>query len=442
MARLNSKTPSQVLLDSITRQYGVHMHDLLEDSANVAPQLVAQATNWSTAYEAMRTHARHQISANPNWGAIKEVNFNNHYEIHGSKGRVRLHYEIDAIYPTGQDASGATIWTRMDDLTPPPVHYGMYVDLYREDKNRAESFFIGGFKSLGEATFSMKQSAGAYMNQHKGVELYESRLDLLDKKGKVMQRYSVKQGSRNEHGAFVADEKWNLDWDAVRNGRPLAVDRKPSVLRLDAAMSDSASPLPQTAEQVVHQPKTEAPVQATPKPQTARATRCKSEQPAPEDAPPVVEAASEAAQLPPAKLIRRQSKLAAPNTEQDEVKSDVKPAAAPASKSKAKTSPTPYCTCRLPDDGNFMISCDNDACPIKWYHGHCVGIRPDLPEGTEWYCALCTTERDNKKAKGKAKAPPKTPAKTPKKGGGRGGGGVGGSAVKAKGKGRGRKSGI
>jgi hypothetical protein len=86
-----------------------------------------------------------------------------------------------------------------------------------------------------------------------------------------------------------------------------------------------------------------------------------------------------------------------------------------------------------------MIGCDNDDCPIEWYHGRSVDIHLVLPEGTEWYCALCTTERENKKGKSvaKAKAPPKTPAKTPKKGGGRGGGGV---AVKAKGKGRGVKS--
>ena len=67
-----------------------------------------------------------------------------------------------------------------------------------------------------------------------------------------------------------------------------------------------------------------------------------------------------------------------------------------------------------------MIGCDNDDCPIQWYHGRCVNIHQALPEGTAWYCALCTTGRENSKGKEKAK----TLVKTPKKGGG----------VKAKGK--------
>jgi hypothetical protein len=419
--------------------------DLLEEPDSSIPQLVTQATNWSSAYEAMRAHAGHQISANPKWGGTTELNTNNLYEILNYRRHVVLRYEMDAIYPTGEDADGATTWTRMDDLTPPNVHYGMYVDLHRDDKHKSESFFIGGFTNLSEATFSMKQSAGAFLSQHKGFALYATRLDLLDEKGKFAQRYSVKKGSRNEHGAFVADEEWNMDWDAVRNGRPLAMDRKPSVLSLDSHTAAHPPPLPQIAQK--NAPETKPPVlaTATPKAEPARITRRQSQQPTPDVAPEV--AATAQAQLPPAKSTRRQSRLAAssgPDLEQDEVEPKVEPepAATPAPKKSKAKSANVWCTCRLPDDGSFMIGCDNHDCPIEWYHGRCVDIHRALPEGTEWYCALCTTERENKNGKSKAKTPPKTPAKTPKKGGGRGGGGVGGSAVKAKGKSWGRKSGV
>lgn len=32
---------------------------------------------------------------------------------------------------------------------------------------------------------------------------------------------------------------------------------------------------------------------------------------------------------------------------------------------------TPYCFCRMPDNGSFMIFCEFCS---EWYHGTCVGI--------------------------------------------------------------------
>ena len=36
-----------------------------------------------------------------------------------------------------------------------------------------------------------------------------------------------------------------------------------------------------------------------------------------------------------------------------------------------------------------MIACDNQTCPIEWYHMECIGLSI-APEG-EWICQLCST---------------------------------------------------
>jgi hypothetical protein len=267
----------------------------------------------------------------------------------------------------------------------------MYVDLSCDDKDRAQNFFVGVFKSLGEATFSMKQSAGgAIMGQHKGkgAQLFNIRLDLVDGKGRALHRYTVKKGNLNEHGAFVRDEEWDMDWQAGFNGMQPVVDRKHSVLKMGTAVTANPLPHPQAAQQV--EPQAAFPVEALAKPQAkpTRVTRRKSEQPAPEAAPPV-EAAAEA-QLPPAKSTRRQSKLAASpaadagqNDDEAEPASEDKPEHKPKAKAQKQEKQEIWCTCRLPDDGSLMISCDNDDCLIQWYHGHCVNMDQALPEGTE-----------------------------------------------------------
>jgi hypothetical protein len=438
MARFNSETPSGVPLDSTKRQYGIYMHNLLQDPDGSTPQLVAQGTNWNAAYEAMRIHAGNQISANPKWGATRELTTQNFYEILDTRNHVRLRYVVDAIYPTDVDQDGTVIWKRLGEFPAPRIHYGMYVDLHCDDRDRAQNFFVGGFRSLGEATFSMKQSAGgALMGEHKGkgAELCASQLAVVDKKGRVLQRYSVQKGSLNENGAFVRNEEWDVDWQAALNGKQVAADRQPSaVLSIGSHVATNPPPLPQPAQQFKPHPKPQVLATATPKPQPGRTTRRQSQQPTPEPAP-AVEAVSKA-QLPPAKSTRCQSKLAASSAAEieegnDEVIAEAEPAAEPVPEPKTEAD-DPWCTCRLPDDGSFMIECDNDACPIQWYHDRCVNIHQALPEGALWYCDMCKREGENKKGKGKAKAPARS---GPKKGGG-GGGGV---KPKAKGKAKGKK---
>eukprot|EP00049_Salpingoeca_infusionum_P004267 m.76364 g.76364 ORF g.76364 m.76364 type:complete len:237 (-) comp12485_c0_seq7:367-1077(-) len=45
-----------------------------------------------------------------------------------------------------------------------------------------------------------------------------------------------------------------------------------------------------------------------------------------------------------------------------------------------------YCICKQPSYGS-MIACDNDTCPIEWFHYSCVGLTEE-PKG-KWYCHLC-----------------------------------------------------
>lgn len=44
-----------------------------------------------------------------------------------------------------------------------------------------------------------------------------------------------------------------------------------------------------------------------------------------------------------------------------------------------------FCTCRNASYGK-MIACDNERCPIEWFHYGCVGIT-EAPTG-KWYCSL------------------------------------------------------
>ena len=48
-----------------------------------------------------------------------------------------------------------------------------------------------------------------------------------------------------------------------------------------------------------------------------------------------------------------------------------------------------YCTCQQVSFGE-MIACDNDACPIEWFHQSCVGFKSYEKLSTSlWYCPLC-----------------------------------------------------
>uniref|UniRef100_H2Y677 Inhibitor of growth protein n=1 Tax=Ciona savignyi TaxID=51511 RepID=H2Y677_CIOSA len=46
-----------------------------------------------------------------------------------------------------------------------------------------------------------------------------------------------------------------------------------------------------------------------------------------------------------------------------------------------------YCLCNQVSYGE-MVGCDNDKCPIEWFHYGCVGLN-QAPTG-KWYCPQCT----------------------------------------------------
>jgi hypothetical protein len=52
-----------------------------------------------------------------------------------------------------------------------------------------------------------------------------------------------------------------------------------------------------------------------------------------------------------------------------------------------------YCLCHQVSYGE-MIGCDNQDCPIEWFHFACVGLTTK-PKG-KWYCPRCIVERKKK----------------------------------------------
>lgn len=51
-----------------------------------------------------------------------------------------------------------------------------------------------------------------------------------------------------------------------------------------------------------------------------------------------------------------------------------------------------YCLCKQVSFGQ-MVMCDNDHCPIEWFHFTCVGIT-NTPKG-KWYCPDCRKARSS-----------------------------------------------
>ena len=53
-----------------------------------------------------------------------------------------------------------------------------------------------------------------------------------------------------------------------------------------------------------------------------------------------------------------------------------------------------YCLCHQVSFGE-MIGCDNNDCPIEWFHFQCVGLSCK-PKG-KWYCPRCSQEKNKKR---------------------------------------------
>ena len=49
-----------------------------------------------------------------------------------------------------------------------------------------------------------------------------------------------------------------------------------------------------------------------------------------------------------------------------------------------------YCICKQVSFGE-MIACDNDDCPIEWFHYTCVGLTD--PVKGKWFCPICVEKR-------------------------------------------------
>lgn len=45
-----------------------------------------------------------------------------------------------------------------------------------------------------------------------------------------------------------------------------------------------------------------------------------------------------------------------------------------------------WCTCKR-QLGEEMVGCDNENCPIDWFHLSCVGLKQLPDEGVEWFCS-------------------------------------------------------
>ena len=54
-----------------------------------------------------------------------------------------------------------------------------------------------------------------------------------------------------------------------------------------------------------------------------------------------------------------------------------------------------WCYCRLGEDEDDMILCDNNDCEIKWFHTKCIRLKK-VPKG-KWFCPECRKMGKGKK---------------------------------------------
>jgi len=381
----------------------------------------------------MRDHATQAIEANVRWGSTKELSTNCLYEILDSKNHVVLRYEMDIVFPAGGNTEGVKLWTRASELDALPVQYGLCVeylnDNYDEEEG-AERSLVVTFGSLGEAKHAMKKSAAAYIGSSSGVKVSERRIEMVGEEGQVLRRYKIEEGRRDAQGRFIREEDLYFELSGADSRVPVGLPPAPEELESSAPPSPQPIVAPAITA-VVHQatPKvaSNSPAPTTPEPEAAQGTRRQSAR---------IKVETQAAkdmkeeQLKIEPKPKPQPKPRAPT----QPKAPAKPKTPAKSKGKGKApaqgsvDTTSHCTCRGLDDGSLMIGCDNNACPIGWYHGRCIGISKPVPKNKEWYCAMCTKEMENNKDAGVGTARAKTPVKK----------GDGGSKAKAKAKATGK----
>ena len=418
--RLDSQRPSTDETLRSTKHYAVYSHNLLEEPSIARPQLLSASPVFETTQKAMRDHATKEIEANVQWGGTKELSTNRLYEILNSKNHVVLRYEMDIVFPAGEDADGVKLWTRASELDALPVQYGLCVEYLNdnyEDKEETERSLVVTFGSLGEAKHAMKKSAAAYIGSSSGIRVSERRIERVGEEGEVLRRYKIEEGRRDAQGRFVKEEDLCLELSGAEATLPAGLPPAPE----DVESSAPPSPQPITApaitavvRQAIPEVASNSAAPATPEPEAAQGTRRQSAR---------IKVETQAAK----NMKEEQLEIKADNETQSKPKAPVKPkapakpkaAAKPKTPAKSKTKTpaqdpvdtTSHCTCRGLDDGSLMIGCDNDACPIGWYHGRCIGISKPIPKNKEWYCAMCTKEMENNKDAGVETARAKTPVK-------------------------------
>ncbi|KAI4666600.1 uncharacterized protein J4E79_002639 [Alternaria viburni] len=414
-----------------TKHYAIYFHNLLEDPETASHQLLIASPVFETTQKAMRDHATQEIEANVKWGATKELSTNRLYEILNSKNHVVLRYEMDIVFPAIEDADGVKQWSRASELDALPVQYGLCVEYLNdnyEEEEGAERSLVITFGSLGEAKHAMKKSAAAYIGSSSGVKVSERCIEMVGEEGQILRKYKIEEGRRDAQGRFVRQEDLYFELSG-------ADELPPAPETLETSAPPSPQPIAAPAvtaivRQATPRVASNSPAPKTPEPEAVPGTRRQSAR---------IKVETQAAkdmkeeQLKIEPKPKPQPKPRAPA----QPKPPAKPRTPARSKGKGKVpaqdpvDTTPHCTCGGLDDGSLMIGCDNDACPIGWYHGRCIGISKAIPKNKEWYCATCTKEMENNRDTGVETARGKTPVK--KRGSG------GGVKTKAKAKARKRK---
>ncbi|KAI4625742.1 hypothetical protein J4E80_002875 [Alternaria sp. BMP 0032] len=410
--RLDSQRPSTEETLHPTKHYAVYSHNLLEEPGTARPQLLSASPVFETTQKAMRDHATQAIEANVQWGATKELSTNRLYEILDSKNHVVLRYEMDVVFPASEDADGVEIWTRASELDDLSVQYGLCVEYLNNNYDKeegAERSLVVTFGSLGEAKHAMKKSAAAYIGSSSEVKVSERRIEMVGEEGQVLRRYKIEEGRRDEQGRFIREEDLYLELSEADSSVP--GDLPPAPEELESSAQPSPQPIvapvtPAVVRQATPRVASNSPAPTTPEPEAAPGTRRQSAR---------IKVETQAAK----DMKEEQAKIKAENETQSKPKAPVKPKAVakPKTPAKSKTKTpaqdpvdlTSHCTCGGLDDGSLMIGCDNDACPIGWYHGRCIGISKAIPKNKEWYCAMCTKEMENNKDTGVETARAKTP---------------------------------
>jgi hypothetical protein len=364
LSPVSEHTPAQssaaAILEPI-KQYGVYQHYDLSDPSTSDIELIATAPNFSTAYTRLCEHASGEIGSHPTWGATYTRTLQNVYEILDPDNAVRMRYSIDTVIPFEDGWKREREWLAEDYLDRAPRHWGMYVDINHSPEfssAKEQNFFLGGFTSVGEAKHAMKISCAAYLEQYPSMRIMERCVELVDEKGSVRLRYRIVNG-RYVQGRFVREEEWvEKEMGGLARGEEVEWEMKKS----DIKRLPTPTPTPTSMRE---------------EPTAVVAT------PAPEELPPAPT---------PKKL--------APVTPVPE-----EPTSAPKEEPKVEEEPEPepeletenWCICHTPDDGTLMICCDNESCPIQWYHGRCIGLTRS-PRG-KWLCATCKPAKKTTRAK-------------------------------------------